>query len=140
MPDANEKARAAVASLYKKKPGATTAEFQEAAIKHDSSVKKHDLRSFHARYVLSLKRAASAGKRRAKKTARKTAKKKVAKVAVKRGAGISDGQRAALRRLVLARDKHAVATLTGSNARAAYELAAELDGYIDELMTAAKGR
>ena len=58
----------------------------------------------------------------------------------KRGAGISDGQRAALRRLVLARDKNVVATLTGSNAQAAYELAAELDSYIDELMTAAQRR
>ena len=73
MPDANEKARAAVASLYKKKPGATTAEFQEAAVKHDASVKKLNARSFHAKYVLSLKRAASAPARAAKKAAKKAA-------------------------------------------------------------------
>ena len=78
---------------------------------------------------------------------RKTAKRKAAKkVAAKRrpgrrrGVRVSDSQRAALRRLVLARDKQVVAMLSGSNALAAYELGAELDGYIDELMTAARGR
>ena len=45
-----------------------------------------------------------------------------------------------LRQLVLERDKQVVAILSGSSARAAYELGAELDGYIDELMTAARGQ
>jgi len=67
MPDDNKKARAAVERLFKKNPGATTAEFQAAAVKHDASVKKIDARSFHAGYVLRLKTAASAGTRAAKK-------------------------------------------------------------------------
>jgi hypothetical protein len=147
MANANEKARAAVALLFKKNPGATTTEFQEAAVKHDPSIKKDDARSFHARYVLSHKRAASAGKKKVKKTAKKTvAKKKPVrrrarrKTAARRVAGISDSQRTALRQLVLARDKQVVATLTGSNAQEAYELAAELDSYIDQLMAAAQSR
>ncbi len=73
MPDAKEKARAAVERLFKRNPGAATADFQAAAAKHDASVKKLNARSFHASYVLRLKRAASAGTRAAKKAAKKAA-------------------------------------------------------------------
>ena len=78
MPEDNKKARAAVERLFKKNPGATTAEFQAAAVKHDASVKKIDARSFHAGYVLRLKRAASAGARPTKKVAKKAAPAKKA--------------------------------------------------------------
>ena len=82
MAKAEDKVRAAVARLYKRKPTATLDEFIATATRADPSVAKLEKRSFNGRYVLPLKRqAAAAGRRKEKTTKRKLGRprKKAAK-------------------------------------------------------------
>lgn len=142
MAQKSQKAAAAVESLFRKKPDASTDEFLEVAVAADSSLKGIGKRSFNASYLLPLKRAANPTKkkRRSKKKAasrtsaapgRRTGKRRSPR------SSVSPVARARLRDLVLGRDQQVLQTLTGDgDARAAYELGANLDGYIEELASA----
>lgn len=152
----SEKAAAAIAALYSKKPGAALEEYLEVAAAADGSVAGMPKRSFNATYLLPLKRAAAPKKprkRRAKaapKPAAKAARRGRRKAAPakpaatkRRGrkpatvATATDSGSSQARRLVLERDQQLLAALrTGGDPKAAYELAASIDDFVTELVEA----
>lgn len=154
MANKSEKAAAAVTKLFKKKPGATTDEFLEVAVAADSSLKGIGKRSFNATYLLPLKRKAGAGKKKrgrkktkATRRAKRTGRKKTAGPKRGRprrraagGAGVSAAARERARQLILGRDRKVLNTLgKQGDPKAAYELGASLDTYIDDLAEALRG-
>lgn len=152
MASKSQKAADAVERLFKRKPDASTDEFLEVATAADASLKGIGKRSFNASYLLPLKRAANAGKpkkKRAKKKAaarKTTAKKGTGKRAARgrrkaaAGGDVSAAARTRVRELILERDQEVLDTLgKGGDPKAAYELGARLDGYIDALASALAG-
>lgn len=148
MADKSQKAADAVEKLFKRKPDADLDEFMEVAAKADSSIDPGmDKRSFNAIYVLPLKRKASSGKSKSKKKSGSKKKKSGSKKKSKkrtsrrktRKRGVSAAGRSAARSLILERDQQVIDTLgPGADPREAYELAAEIDDYIDRLHKALK--
>lgn len=151
MANKSEKAAAAVTKLFKKKPGATTDEFLEVAVAADSSLKGIGKRSFNATYLLPLKRTAGAGKKKrgrrktkATRRAKRTGRKKTAGAkrgrSRRRAAGVSATARERARQLILGRDRKVLNTVgKQGDPKAAYELGASLDAYIDDLADALRG-
>ena len=136
------KAQAAIKKLFRRKPSASTAEFQAAAEKADPSVKGLAPRSFNASYVLPLKRKAST-KSSKKKAARKKTKRKVTarKVTARKVRGRKTRRSAAkglavVRQMILERDQAVAAALRGKDPRRAYELAAGVDDFIKRIAKA----
>ena len=142
MPAKSEKAAAAVSSLFASKPAATMDELLSAAQKADKRLVGIARRSFNASYVLPLKRAAakkSGGTRRRRKKKRTVARKgDVAKRTVRRsGIRISESARAKARRMILQRDQLVLRNLrSGGDPQVAYELAANIDQYVEQLAAA----
>ncbi len=136
MPQKSAKAADAVAALLKSKPKASMDDLFAEAGKADRKLANMPRRSFNATYVLPLKRAQS------KKTGRRaTAKKRPAKRSTRRRTStrvrLGERARIAARNLVLERDQQVVTALNSNgDPRQAYELAANVDAYVDRLALA----
>ncbi len=162
MADKSERAAAAVAALFAKKPGATLEEFLQAAVAADKGLSGIARRSFNAIYLLPLKRkakqaaggngrpagrkkakatrAAATGRRKKAPTRKKVSRKKATRKKATRGVRLSDSARVAARRLVLERDQQVIASLgRNGDPRSAYDLAADVDEYIERLARALRG-
>ncbi len=143
MAGRSEKALAAVKKALKKSPKADSAELRAAAEKADASIKKHNPRSFNARYLLPTRRTLGLLKKSTKRKKRKKAAVKQARPKAslpKAGRPRLQG-RALARRLVQERDRLVQDTLVkGSDQDAAYELGAGIDEYLDKLQAALRGR
>jgi hypothetical protein len=148
MADKSAKATAAIESLFARKPDATLDEFLAVAVKADPSLEGIAKRSFNARYLLPMKRAAAPKKKRrtkkkvaAKQTA--TRKKRVTrkkKATRRRGRPAASSGRSQARRLVLERDQQLLDALrSNGDPQAAYELAAGIDDFVEKLAATLRG-
>ena len=138
-------ARSAVSRLFSRNPKANLQSFIAAAQKADPALGEVSLRSFNATYVLPLKRRAaskkkkttkpSAAKQKAVKVTRRHGRKKVAR---RRSVPkVSEAARSAARAMILERDRRIVAVLSkDGDPREAYELASNIDAYVDQLALA----
>lgn len=102
--------------------------------KIDSAIGEMGTRSFNASYLLPFKRKMAGPKKKTrKKAAKKTSKAKAPqKNRSRRAAAQAQGERAGARELVLERDQKVLAMRDG-DPKAAYELGASIDEYLDRL-------
>lgn len=143
MAGKSEKAAAAVEAFFKRKPTASTDEFLEVAIAADPSLRGVGKRSFNATYMIPIKRGKVTAKRgRKKKVGRPKGSTTRKTRGARRGRPPSTSQvggaaRGRLRDLILERDRMVLRALSGQgDPRAAYDLAADLDTYINQLASA----
>ena len=136
--DRSAKARLAIERVLTKRPDAAPAELRKVAARHDPSVEGLAPRSFHARYVLPTKRKLNPAKPRKKSgPAPARAKKGVGRPRrITPPPSVTEGQRFAVRQMVLARDSQVLTALSGDDAQAAYDLAARLDEYVEAIARA----
>jgi hypothetical protein len=152
MADKSQKAVAAIAALYASTPTATLDEFLAVAVRADPQLTGVAKRSFNARYLLPLKRANMPKKPRKKRVLAKSAKTTAA--SPKRAAGGGNGRRRRAatgpriaadsrneaRRLILERDqKLRQALMADGDPQAAYELAAGVDAFTEQLARVLRG-
>lgn len=149
MAEKSAKATAAIESLYARKPDATLDEFLAVAVKADPSLEGIAKRSFNARYLLPMKRAANPPKKRGRKkaaakktpTARKAAgKTSGGKATRRRVRPAAADSRSEARQLVLNRDQRLLDALrSNGDPQVAYELAAGIDDFVEKLAATLRG-
>ena len=139
MPHPNERVMSMVRDEIRKNPGVSSADLFAKARKLSKDIGRLNIRQFHARYPLQVKRALAPKRRRARKTAAKATAPSATGTPVKRGPGRPPkSQRADARTAV----RHVLLQLAKDIASAEQrvkfiDVIGGIDSYVDQVMQAA---